>query len=57
VKGQASHQGAIDDAHKRRVRKEFERKVHAARRDPAVVATQDWSGVTAIVEAILAAFD
>ncbi|MGB6581554.1 MAG: hypothetical protein WBF34_26935 [Streptosporangiaceae bacterium] len=57
VKGQENHQGAIDDGHKRRIRKDFERKARAARRDLAVVATQDWSGVAAILETILTAFD
>lgn len=57
VEGQASYQGAIFPRHKRRIQEEFELKVAAAIRDPAVQATQDWSGVTAIVETILTAFD
>ncbi len=57
IEGQKSYQGAIFPRHKKRIQEEFELKVAAAIQDPAVQATHDWSGVTAIVETILTAFD
>ena len=56
-KGRRSYQGAIADHEKTRIQDAFRLKVATAKQDPAVLATQDWSGVTAIVETILTAFD
>lgn len=57
VPGKRSYQGAIAAAEKVRVQGAFRKKVKAARQNPAVRANQDWSGVEAIVETILRAFD
>ena len=45
------------DRRKRHIQKEFQRKAAAAIRDRSVLATQDWTGVTAILKTILTAFD
>lgn len=57
VEGQHAYQGAIAKQEKVRIQQTFRQKAKAARRDPAVRDGQDWSGVEAIVDAILAAFD
>jgi hypothetical protein len=56
-KGRRKYQGALSSREKARIQDAFRRKVAVARRDPTMLATQDWSGVTAIVETILTAFD
>lgn len=55
--GQQAHQGAISASDKARVQAAFRKKVKTALEDPAARDSQDWSGVEAIVEAILGAFD
>lgn len=55
--GQRSYQGAIAKHQKNRIHQAFADKVATARRDPTVMSVQDWSGVKAIVQTILAAFD
>lgn len=57
IESQKSYQGAISAGDKRRVQDAFRRKVGDALRDPTVVKDQDWSGIRAIVETILGAFD
>jgi hypothetical protein len=66
VEGQHAYQGAIAKQEKIRIQQTFRQKAKAARRQKAKAARdgiqlcgdgQDWSGVEAIVEAILAAFD
>lgn len=56
IEGQRSYQGAIAKHHKSRIHDAFRDKVAAARQDPENKVTRDWSGVEAIVEAILGAF-
>jgi hypothetical protein len=56
VKGQKSYQGAISAAEKKRIQDAFRKKVEATLHDPSMRQTQDWSGVEAIVWAILSAF-
>ena len=55
VSGRRSYQGSISPQEKSRVHAKFRDKVSAARRDPTVRNEQDWSGIKAIVEAVLAA--
>ncbi|MFF9016115.1 HEPN/Toprim-associated domain-containing protein [Streptomyces sp. NPDC014870] len=50
------HQGALSKAHKGLVHKAFEEKIRTARRERHS-ATADWSGVHAIIESIVHAFD
>ncbi|GAB2331276.1 HEPN/Toprim-associated domain-containing protein [Streptomyces variabilis] len=50
------HQGALSKAHKGLVHKAFEEKIRTARRGRHS-ATFDWSGVHAIIESIVHAFD
>ncbi|HCA84144.1 MAG TPA: hypothetical protein DEQ61_00710 [Streptomyces sp.] len=50
------HQGALSKTHKGLVHKAFEEKIRAARRERHS-ATVDWSGVHAIIESIVHAFD
>jgi hypothetical protein len=57
VEGQHAYQASIAKQEKIRIQQAFRQKAEAARQDPAVRDEQDWSGVEAIVEAILAAFD
>ncbi|GAA5139132.1 hypothetical protein [Pseudonocardia adelaidensis] len=57
IEGQKGYQGAISAVHKKRIQREFRRKVRSALEDPSVQETQDWSGVQAIVGAILGAFE
>lgn len=56
IEGQRSYQGAIAKQHKSRIQEAFRDKVASVRRDPTIKHTQDWSGVEAVVEAILGAF-
>ncbi|SEB29869.1 hypothetical protein SAMN04490357_0034 [Streptomyces misionensis] len=51
-----SHQGALSQHHKRRVQKAFDKKVKRARKGHPVDGS-DWSGVHAIIESIVHAFD
>jgi hypothetical protein len=57
VEGRRAYQGAIAKQEKIRIQQTFRQKAEAARRDPAARNGQDWSGIEAIVKAILAAFD
>ncbi len=57
VEGQKSYQGAIAAVEKKRVQEAFRKKVKDALQNPAVRQGQDWSGIEAIVRAILGAFD
>lgn len=57
IESQKSYQGAISTGDKRRVQDAFRRKVGDALRDPTIDKGQDWSGIRAIVETILGAFD
>lgn len=57
VDGQKSYQGAIAKSAKKRIQSDFRKKVKAALQDPTLRTGQDWSGVEAIVHAILTAFD
>ena len=57
VEGQKSYQGAISPAERKRIHGAFRKKVKAAVQDPSVREGQDWSGVEAIVSAVLEAFD
>ncbi|MCG0285383.1 HEPN/Toprim-associated domain-containing protein [Streptomyces sp. PSAA01] len=50
------HQGALSKTHKGLIHKAFEEKIRTARREPHS-ATVDWSGVHAIIESIVHAFD
>jgi hypothetical protein len=56
-KGRDKLPGRDRSRYKRCIRKEFERKVDTARRDPAMLPKQDWSGVTANLETIVSTFD
>ncbi|MFF5553997.1 HEPN/Toprim-associated domain-containing protein [Streptomyces olivaceoviridis] len=56
IPGTKSHQGALSQHHKRRVQKAFDKKVkRALNGQPSDGA--DWSGVHAIIESIVHAFD
>jgi len=57
VEGQKGYQGSISAPEKMRIQREFRTKVKSALEDPSVRETQDWSGVQAIVGAILEAFE
>ncbi len=57
IEGQRNYQGAIAKHHKGRIHEAFRDKVATARRNPEARSIQDWGGVDAIVQAILAAFD
>lgn len=57
IEGRRSYQGSIAKREKIRIQKAFPEKVRRAHRDPGVRHQQDWSGVVAIVETILGAFD
>jgi hypothetical protein len=57
VEGQKSYQGAISAPEKKRIQGAFRRKVKAALQDPSMREGQDWSGVKAIVEGVLRAFE
>ncbi|WP_328919807.1 hypothetical protein OH781_36990 [Streptomyces sp. NBC_01550] len=50
------HQGALSKTHKGLVHKAFEEKIRTARRDRHSI-TVDWSGVHAIIESVVHAFD
>ena len=56
IDSQRSYQGSLSSADKGRVQRAFRRKVAEALADRTRIATQDWSGVEAIVEVILDAF-
>jgi len=55
--GQKRYQGALAGSEKRRIQGAFRQKVKDARTDSQVRATQDWSGVEAIIAGILKAYD
>jgi hypothetical protein len=55
--GQSAYQGAIAAKEKSRVQTAFRQKAERALREPASRVSQDWSGVEAIIQAILRAFD
>ncbi|MGH3766382.1 MAG: hypothetical protein ACRDTX_14740 [Pseudonocardiaceae bacterium] len=57
MEGRKGYQGAISAAEKNRIQGAFRQKVKAALQDPSVQEEQDWSGVEAIVGAILSAFE
>lgn len=57
VEGQQRYQGAIARREKDRVQKAFRDKVKRARQDPNLRDAQDWTGVEAIVNTILEAFE
>ena len=57
IEGQQAYQGAISARDKARVQAAFRKKVKTALEDPGARDGQDWSGVEAIVRAILGAFD
>lgn len=57
IEGLRAYQGAISAADKKCVHRAFRNKVNAARHNSAMRESQDWSGVHAIVAAILGAFD
>lgn len=57
VEGQRSYQGSIAKQQKSRIHDAFRKKAKVARQDPAARASQDWSGITAIVTTILGAFE
>lgn len=55
--GQKQYQGAISAAEKKRVQEAFRRKVKTALDDPTERGRQDWTGIEAIVDVILNAFE
>lgn len=57
VEGQMGYQGAISAAEKKRIQGAFRKKMKAAQQDLSMREKQDWSGVEAIVEGILGAFE
>ncbi|MFC8943256.1 hypothetical protein ACFT1B_34790, partial [Streptomyces griseoincarnatus] len=57
VKSLKAYQGAIDDQIKRRIQTAFRKKVTLALNNPRAATNQDWTGVRAIIETILTAFD
>ncbi|MEJ3741841.1 hypothetical protein WEI85_00865 [Actinomycetes bacterium KLBMP 9797] len=57
VEGQKSYQGAISAAEKSRIHRMFRKKVKVALQDPTTRETQDWTGIEAIIGAILGAFE
>jgi hypothetical protein len=57
IEGRRRYQGVLAKGAKHRIQEDFRRKIETARENPEVRAQQDWSGVVAIVELILAAFD
>lgn len=55
--GQGQYQGAISSTEKRRVQAAFREKVKMALDRPTARSGQDWTGIVAIVEVILNAFE
>jgi hypothetical protein len=57
VEGQQAYQGSLAKKDKDRLHREFRVKVKAALDDPVQRETQDWTGLEAIFDSILRAFD